>query len=77
MRFAKEITPTSRQVTYGPNRGSAEWRAKGAYVWHCGAGCLPDGEMDGGFCRSLDEAKRAAERHAGGHRGMRAVYDEG
>lgn len=77
MRIADKITPISRQVNYGPNRGSAEWQARGAYTWHCNAGCLPDGGMDGGFCHDLNEAKNTAEKHARGHRGMRAVYYEG
>lgn len=66
---------TGKKVYYGPNRGNAEWQAKGAFAWGCNAGCHGDGS--GGFCRSLDEAQRQAGDHAKTHRGVRAFYQEG
>lgn len=70
------LTPMSLQVYYGPNRGTAEWLAKGEYGW----GCCPCANRDkdaGGWTATLDEAQRAAEDHAKTHRGARAVYGEG
>lgn len=70
------LTPASRQVYYGPNRGTPEWRSRGAFGWGCGP-CAVRGQDVGGFVDCEDEARRAAEEHAKTHRGARAVYGDG
>lgn len=67
---------TGRYVYYGPNRGSAEWRALGNYVWGCGhTDCV---EKDvGGFTASLGDAEHEAKDHARTHRRTHAHYYEG
>lgn len=66
---------TGRHVYYGPNRGTAEWRALGAFAWGCDL-CAERG--CGGFCASLPEAKQKADGHAKEHGGrVRAAYYEG
>lgn len=71
-----KLTPVSRQVYYGPNRGTPEWQAKGAFAWGC-CPCATKGEDIGGFEPTLDKARQKAETHATTHRAARAVYGEG
>lgn len=68
---------TGRKVYYGPNRGTAEWLAKGAYAWGCGHGNCVENDV-GGFRDSLEGAKQEADAHATTHGGrIRAAYYEG
>jgi hypothetical protein len=75
-KLKRTLTPISLQVNYGPNKGSAVYRAQGDGAWHCNP-CALAGKEPGRICRSIDEAKRAAERHAQAHRGAQVVYYEG
>lgn len=62
-----------RAVYFGPNRGSAEWQAKGAFAWGCDAGDKTHPCSAGGFCPTLMDAAWAAGHHANTHRNTRAV----
>ena len=70
------LTPHALQVYYGPNRGTAEWLAKGEFGWGCGP-CAGQSKDTGGWTATLGEAQRNAVDHAKTHRGARAVYGDG
>lgn len=75
-RLLDRLWPIGWQVYYGPNRGSEEYRALGAYAWGC-CPCAGDDRDVGGFAGSDVEARAKAVKHARQHLLARAVYDEG
>jgi len=75
-RLLDRLWPISRRVYYGPNRGSAEYQALGAYVWGCNP-CAWRERSVGGYVDTLTGARGKAEQHARQHLFARVVYGEG